>query len=188
MLKVILLLLISFSPIYADGLQFFREDITFEIKDNFFIVDGYYYFKNNSNNIIKERLFYPFPQKEIYGEVDLVFASDYKHDLRNTKLHIRGNGASFMVEVQPDSVSIMHVGYRQKIISNQAEYILETTQNWKQSFQQVNYSLIFPKSYALDSLSYTPDSLQTQKKKYIFYWHKQDFMPHRNFIVKFGKE
>jgi hypothetical protein len=86
-----------------------------------------------------------------------------------------------MLEVQPDSVSIMHVGYRQKIIANQAEYILETTQHCKKSFQQVNYTLVFFKSYALDSLSYTPDSLQTQKKKYIFYWHRQDFYAAQEF-------
>ncbi|MFO7789638.1 MAG: hypothetical protein R6V32_03630, partial [Bacteroidales bacterium] len=62
------------SPLYlsAQGLQFYREELRFELKDHYFLVTGIYDFCNTGASEIKEFLFYPFPNGNKYGKIDSV--------------------------------------------------------------------------------------------------------------------
>ena len=97
-------------------------------------------------------------------------------------------GASFTIQIDPDSTAIYRIGYRHELKGDRAEYILTTAQTWGRPFEQVNYSLTFPKELSLDSLSYTPDSLREENNRYIFFWYKENFMPSRNFIIHFSQK
>ena len=62
----------------AQDVEFFREDIKFEISDDYFIVEGDYYFCNVGERSINQILFYPFPQGKNYGEVDTISVVEIK--------------------------------------------------------------------------------------------------------------
>ena len=97
-------------------------------------------------------------------------------------------GASFTIQIEPDSTAVYRICYRQELKGEKAEYILTTTQTWGRPFEQVNYTLTFPRELSLDSLSYIPDSLREESNRYIFFWYKENFMPDRNFEIHFSKK
>ncbi len=168
----------------AQSLQFYREDINFTINNGYFYVDGIYNFCNNGDNEIKKTLFYPFPQNDLNGDIDSVFAIDLENNI--SVLSKNGEtGAFFYVDIEPYGVGSFRVGYRQKINGNKAEYILLTTKNWRTPFDNAYYKLNMPDKYSVEFLSYKPDSVKLINQNNIYYWTKKDFMPDRNFIVEF---
>jgi len=184
---IIFILLFSFKLVQAQDLQFYQEDLDFKIEGNYFYVDGLYYFRNTSSKVINRRLFYPFPQDETYGEVDSIFVINLQDSLAETNLRNNLKGSSFTINIKPDTIAIYRIFYRQELKGIKAEYILTTTQTWGSPFEQANYTLELPKEFSLDSISYIPDSLREEKEKYIFFWHKEDFMPNKNFEFNYKK-
>ena len=185
---IIFILLFSIKFLQAQNLQFYQEDLDFKIEENYFYVDGLYYFKNTSSKEINRRLFYPFPQDNAYGKVDSIFVINIQDPLKETNLRNNLKGSSFIIHIEPDTIAIYRIGYRQELKESKAEYILTTTQAWGSPFEQVNYTLEFPKEFSLDSISYMPDSLREESDKYIFFWHKENFMPDKNFEINYKKQ
>lgn len=177
----------SVKLISAQDLQFYQEDLNFKIEENYFHVSGLYYFRNTTSEKIKRRLFYPFPQNTIYSKADSIFVIDLQDSLAEVNLQSNLQGSFFTIHLAADTTAIYYIGYRQELKETKAEYILTTTQNWRIPFEQVNYTLKFPKEFSLDSISYMPDSLREESDKYIFFWHKENFMPDKNFIVDYKK-
>ncbi len=184
---IILILIFSFHLIQAQDLQFYQEDLDFKIEDNYFYVDGLYYFRNTNSKELNRRLFYPFPQDEIYGKVDSIFVINIQDTLKETDIRNNQNGISFSIHIKADTTAIYRIGYRQELKETKAEYILITTQTWGIPFEQVNYTLAFPKEFSLDSISYMPDSLREESDRYIFFWYKENFMPDKNFEINYKK-
>ncbi len=178
-----ILLLFSFGQIYTQNLEFYREDISFEIKDRHFYVDGIYYFCNVGNDSINSLLFYPFPIDSAYGEVDSIYITSMA-DSSNVILDVSQSGANFFVSMKPYGSNKFKISYRQKLSGGKAEYILLTTQQWGKPFEQVNYKLTLPEDSKLLSLSYSADSTYTIHHKVIYLWHKEKFMPDKNMIIK----
>jgi hypothetical protein len=90
-----------------------------------------------------------------------------------------------MVIIPAQDTTIARIVYEQKLNGNKAEYILETTIFWEKGFEQAYYDLTFPKTITIDSLSYLPDELVETETFYKLIWKKKDFLPLKNFIVKF---
>ena len=180
----IFLFILFFPNLFCLDIDFFREDLNFEIKDSYFYVDGIYYFRNNSDTEIKRLLFYPFPRDSHNGIVDSMRAICLI-DSSDCITKTGENGFSFRVKLAPHQEQKYRISYRQKLLTNEAEYILTTTQKWRKSFEEVNYKIRLPKDIILDSLSYFPDSLKTVGNKNIFFYHKENFMPDRNMKIWF---
>ncbi|NVN94611.1 MAG: hypothetical protein HXX18_04925 [Bacteroidetes bacterium] len=116
----------SFGQIYAQNLEFYREDITFGIKDKYFYVKGDYYFYNVGNDSVNSLLFYPFPIDSNYGNVDsinIIMISDSSNAIQN----ISESGALFALKIKPYGSKKNQYFLSIKIIREKAEYILLTT-------------------------------------------------------------
>jgi len=178
-----LLILFSFS-IQAQNLQFFKEDLKFEIKDNYFYVSGIYYFCNTSDKEINQVLYYPFPKDTMaYGKADSIKVINLENNSKEKITKYNPNGIYFPVNVKPYKVAKYNISYRQKNLINKAEYILTTTQEWHKPFDRINYTLLFPNNYKIDSITYVPDSILKEKNFTIYKWNKKDFMPMKNMII-----
>jgi hypothetical protein len=184
-LVVLFCLFIYPSVVFSQNLQFYREDLTFEIKEGYFYVDGIYNFCNNSDKMIRQVLFYPFPEDSLFGKVDSIKASDVILKSGNIITQSNDKGFYFKVEINPYGVGKYRISYRQKLLRNKAEYILLTTQKWGKPFENSLYKLIIPDTLKITSTSYTPDSTEHVNQKEIFYWNKKDFMPDKNMIFYF---
>lgn len=172
---------------FSQALQFYREDLKFEIRNGFFYVDGIYNFCNNGEKEIQQILFYPFPIDSLYGEVDSVNAFDANKKSFNIITNKTENGVFFNISLKPYGIGKYRISYRQKLLKNKAEYILVTTQKWGVPFDNVIYKLTTPANMKITSISYNPDSIKQIKDKTIYYWNKKDFMPDKNMIVYFDR-
>ena len=124
----------SFGQIYAQNLEFYREDITFGIKDKYFYVKGDYYFCNVGNDSVNSLLFYPFAIDSNYGNVDsinIIMISDSSNAIQN----ISESGALFALKIKPYGSNKINISYRQKLLGKKAEYILLTTKEWGKPFE-----------------------------------------------------
>ncbi|MBI5541797.1 MAG: hypothetical protein HY951_17180 [Bacteroidia bacterium] len=188
-MKIVVVILLFVFPkfLYSQGLQFYKEDLTFEIKDNYLYVDGIYHFCNNGNKEINQILFYPFPVDSLYGNVDTVFAANVKTDNVNIITNKSQKGASFKINIDAYGIAKYRIYYRQKIDKNKAEYILKTTQKWGKPFENVSYKLIVPVKLEITKMSYSPDSTQIFNEIRIYFWNKKDFMPDKNMEFYFKK-
>ncbi|MFH2143122.1 MAG: hypothetical protein ABIJ97_11905, partial [Bacteroidota bacterium] len=188
MIRLIILsltLLFNNQPI-QNNLEFYREDIKFEIQKDIFIVDGTYYFCNTGSNYIKENLFYPFPLNDsLYGGIDSIIVIDLKTNQKIPFIRNKEKGIYFKINLDPYGIIKYKIGYRQKLLGNTAEYILTTTQSWKKSFEIVNYELITPPNIEILSVSYEPDSIFQAENKFTYLWKRKDFMPDKNMLIRF---
>lgn len=170
---------------FSQNLKFYREDLLFELKKNYFTVNGYYNFYNTEDKHIQQILFYPFPVDSLYGVVDSMSAIDIANKSMDVVVSKTADGLFFRVELGPYGVGKYKIYYRQQILKNKAEYILVTTQKWGIPFENAFYQLITPSTMEIISTSYQQDSIKHVKDKTIYYWTKKNFMPDRNMIFYF---
>lgn len=179
---------LSFLLLSFQNLEFFREDITFEIKNGNFYIDGIYYFCNVGKDTVRGNLFYPFPTDSIYGHVDSVSVVCLSNSEPIEVIKNKEKGVFFKITVDPYSVKKYRVKYKQKLLSNKAEYILVTTHSWNKPMEVANYKLIVSDSIEVDSLSYKEDSTYYENNRKIYCWKKKDFMPESNMVYIFNKK
>jgi hypothetical protein len=176
---------LSFSVISkSQELEFYGENITFELSDSIFKVTGIYYLCNTGDKEIKQILYYPFPvDSQHYGDVNFIRIST-KDSLINILRRDKG-GMYFGLEIEPYKAMEYIISYQQKLLNNRAEYILVTTKKWQRPFETAYYKLIIPDKLKITSISYKPDSILTVNNDLIYLWHKKNFMPDRNMIIEF---
>ena len=186
MKRYVLIITYIILPFLLSGeLRFYREDLHFTLTDSTFSVDGLYFLRNLSEQTYHQRLFYPFPQDNLYGEVIDVSCESISRSDSSKVIQWDKNGAHLLVIIPAQDTSIVRICYKQKLMGNKAEYILETTVFWEKGFEQAYYDLTFPKTITIDSLSYLPDELEETETSYKLIWEKKNFLPIKNFIVKF---
>lgn len=171
---------------YCQSLEFYREDLDFEIKDRYIIVEGVYYFSNVSNKEIHQALIYPFPVNDsLYGEVDTIAVVDIGGDMKDHIIRKSKNAVLFSINLAAYETIKFRIYYKQKLLKKQAEYILTTTAYWHQPLEQANYILTVPDKIKITSFSYQPDSSMIGENKKFYYWNKKNFMPDKNMVFKF---
>lgn len=186
LLFLALFTLVVYPAIKAQNPNFYKEDLTFVLTDSSLAVSGYYYFHNATIKPISLNMLYPFPvNNEQYGGIRDVYAY-FNGDTLNDKLINFNDQAAFVkLEIEPKQNTMLFIGYTQEISGDKAEYILTSTQTWGKPFVEADYALIIPESIRVDSLSYAPDFSETNSGNTIYYYHKEDFMPDREFEIYF---
>lgn len=156
-------------------LEFVNEKIDFSITSLMFTINGIYVLVNNTENVIRQMILFPFSNKVDSLKVKLVYNLTYNENLNYQKVP---NGIAFKMIVLPmDTVSI-NISYCQKT-NKENIYILESTQTWEKPLQKADYSLSIDNSVTIDSLSLRPDTLIDN----VYYWTKTEFYPNENFKV-----
>jgi hypothetical protein len=177
----LLLFIFSSSYLFSQNLEFYKEDLFFEVKNHTFYVKGIYYFSNISDKPLSTAIFYPFPiDKMEYGAVDSVTIIDINAN-KLVKCNIDNKGAYFYIFLDPFMSTKYQISYQQKILKNKCEYILLTTRNWGKPFEQANYQLTLPDS-KIESFSIQPDSSYISKNKAVYFWDKHNYMPDSNMV------
>jgi hypothetical protein len=137
--------LVLFFTCFAFGQRadFFKEDLTFRIDSVHFDVDGYYWFANHSGKPVVSDIFYPFPYYA-GGKIDSIRLFNISAG-QKTKFRLEGNnGISFIMHIAPLDTVLFQIGYRQKLNSDSAVYILKTTKGWGQPMDWAEHKLIVP--------------------------------------------
>jgi hypothetical protein len=176
------LLICSFA--FGQRADFFREDITFRLDGVHLDVEGYYWFSNNSDKPIATDISYPFPN--CCGEkIDSIRVYNISA-AQNTRYNLDGtSGISFHLFIGPHDTALFQIGYRQKLNSDSAVYILRTTQGWGKPLNHCEYKLLVPGSLVVKDFSYPPVRSYIIQGEKIYYWEMENFMPARDMIFHF---
>jgi len=183
MKKQFLIMLCFILPLWGtgQGIDFFREDLTFNLYAEVFAVDGLYYFRNKTATEMKKVLFYPFPDVGRYGRITTISITP-EDDTTSMLITTTSKGAFFLLNIPPNAEATYRIKYGQNVISNRVMYIITTTQQWKKPFETASYSLTFPPDVTIESFSIPPDSIHRSTEKTTCYWKRKSFMPDRDFI------
>jgi hypothetical protein len=167
-------------------LSFYRENITMKIQEQQFYVSGTYYFRYNLTD--KKLLYYPFPTGDQYGNPDSVFLYDLTNNKPIEPMKQDSSGLLFLVDFSKSSDISVQISYRQTLLGNQAEYILETSKVWGKPFEEASYQLIIPANIVITRFAIPPgDSIITNPDK-IYTWEKYNYMPEKNMVFEFEQK
>jgi len=183
MKAVINIFLILSTSIFSQGVKFFAEDITFRLDKEYFIVDGVYWFFNDTDKPVEKIIFYPFPFDTAAGEVDSITIYNLSEQREETALQINDNGLRYLLVMAASDTCIYRIGYRQRVRNGCVKYILTSTAAWNRPLEWAKYKLIADNSAEINMFSYDPDRLYTIENEKIFFWGKRNFQPEYDFVV-----
>jgi len=186
-LLALTIILLACSALWAQ-IEFFKEDLQFELNKNFFTVAGDYYFRNAGDHDIKATLFYPIPRDSFLGAYDSTKVTYSSQQTDSPITVIKENGFFFNVEIGANSTAKYTIRYRQKLLGNRAKYIFTTTKSWGKPLEKADFQLKFPKTLKIDFLSILPDSLQEYEDTYTLFWTRENFMPKEDFVIHYHKK
>ncbi len=178
------LLLISGLSSFSQKIEFFKEDLKFSLNGELFVVDGLYYFRNTTDTEVKQMLFYPFPDVEVYGEIAFIQITKANDTISQLATQT-SKGSLFKVQIPANAEIAFHISYGQKLKSDKAKYIITTTQKWGTPFEQADYRLEIPSSLSITNFSIPPDTRFQKDTLMIYTWKRQDFMPVVDFDFEF---
>jgi len=154
-----------------------------KLNGDYFYVTGNYYFKSEKDQ--SNTLVFPFPADSLMGEVDSIYLYNLTTNETIELLRKEKNRIVFKTYFGDHTELEILISYRQKLLGNHAEYILESTINWGKPLDQADYQLIIPRSWRLGNCSIPPDDSMMTDTEVIYYWSKTDFLPMANLDFEF---
>lgn len=180
---ILFVFLILHTAVLCQGINFFGEDITFRLDNGYFIVDGIYWFNNESNKPVEKIIYYPFPTDSAAGEVESISIYNLSEQQEEIALDISDKGLRYLLMIAAKDTAIYRIGYRQKVSNNCVKYILTSTAYWSRPLDWVNYKLITDNKTEIKKFSYEPDRLYQIDNEKIFFWERKDFLPEFDFVI-----
>lgn len=166
-------------------MRFFKEDITFTLNSGNFIVDGYYWFSNESNKELEKMIFYPFGCTDSSEAVDSVTVFNMTNGVAQNILQKNENGLFFVVFLSVGDTTIYHITYRQSLTSDSVRYFLRSTQQWGKPLESAQYKLVVHNPVIVTKYSYEPDTLYTIQGDKIYYWNRRKFLPEADLVFHY---
>ena len=183
MKAVISIVLILSTSIFCQGVKFFGEDITFRIDKEYFIVDGIYWFFNETDKLAEKIIYYPFPTDYSTGEVDSISIYNISEQREEIALEMRDSVLRYLLMMAANDTTIYRIGYRQRVRNGCVKYILTSTAEWDRPLEWAKYKLIADDKAEIDQFSYEPDRLYELDNEKIFFWEKRNFLPEFDFVI-----
>ena len=179
---IVFLFLWQISGYAQDIISFEKEDISFEIRDSVFIVQGIYYF--NSETEKQYSILYPFPTDTIYSKPFNIKVTNL-HSKDTIIYKTKKDSSSIGFPVLISGVTPIIISYSQQLKSNKAKYILLSTNYWDKPLMQVDYKLIVGLNFNVKKFSIPPDKMIILDNKKIYLWQKENFTPMIDFEIEF---
>ncbi len=187
MKKVFLLFfsLFLFSLLQSQ-INFISEDITFEIKESEFYINGNYFFKSNKDSCISNIIMYPFPVVDYMGDA---FDFEMFTDSMDVDSVVDKNKRRALFKIKHCGKDLFYINmkYKQTIFKDSVVYILTSTKSWKKALHSADYKLIVPNNIEVIGFSYEPDSNLKIEDTIVYFWHKTNFYPNNDFIIRIKK-
>lgn len=151
-------------------------------------MDGTYWFANPSNHGAERLIYYPFPVTAEDNSVDSADIFDITQGIRPQISNRTEAGFSFILTIAGHDTALYHIAYRQKIDADSVVYILRSTQAWNRPLENAEYKLMAEDSIVVTGFSYDPDRVYNIEGKKIYLWRRVNFMPDRDFVIRFRSE
>lgn len=164
-------------------IDFIEEHIDFSLDNKNFSVNGIFTFYNNSNEVVRQRIIFPFAvETEQIDSIRIIHLNQY----RTTHYTLLEKAVSFDLIFLPKDTLDISVYYRQKTKTINT-YILTSTKMWGKPLDKAVYTLTTTKDMNISSFSYAPDTIRIIQDKKTYYWEKYHFLPENDFDVMLDK-
>lgn len=177
------LLLLSCLSVYSQRLDFFREDLTFQLDSTNFTVSGQYYFRNNSLSQQRSLISYPLPRHTDGHLFDTIMV--FSEENLAIPFHLHDTLITFEIMMQPGSEQAITIIYSQRHNGNYAKYILTTTKYWGKALQLADFKLVIPNYINIQSSFEPPDKISEFEGTSVYHWTRQNFLPIKDFEIWF---
>ncbi|NVO01677.1 MAG: DUF4424 family protein [Bacteroidetes bacterium] len=181
------LLLVSINfCLFSQNIAFTEETINFEISNDTFFVSGNYTFKNNSDKIMRQLVYYPIYTSTDQLPYDTVSVFEYKS---KTELKIKKSRDHIIIpiKVNPKSKTTITINYSQRILDSLAIYILTSTKTWNAPLKKVNYIISTKNDCPQLLISLPPNKIKKRKTQTVYLIKKRNFMPTEELILYYKK-
>jgi hypothetical protein len=165
-----------------NNITFEKEDITFEIKDRLFSVNGIYYFHSEARDTFV--VMFPFPIDSIYSRPHNLRVG-YPDTGEAISYQAANDSSSIVFQTIADRNRPIQIEYQQTLKTKKASYILLSANTWQKALKQADYKLVADTNIIIKYLSLKPDKMIFLYGKNIYLWHKADFIPQTDFNVEF---
>ena len=181
----LLCLFIFWQNIPAQVIQFWGEKIEITIHGASAAVRGQYYFVNQSDQTVPQTLFYPFMINENLPFPDSISVQQ-KNQPENLPYQRQNAGVFFSIFIPARDTIVNSVYYLQKTPAKIMEYILTTTERWKEPLSFAEYTIRLPQPLTLKYLSMYPSEKSVSGEYQIFKILKNNYLPQTNLIIKWN--
>lgn len=185
LIKIIIIVLFFSLSLTAQSIDFYKEDITFKITPDKFYVNGLYYFKNKTDKIRKNLIYFPVTPTCVNNVADSIDIFNISK-LQSIEISKKtSNGFFFILETGAHDSTIYQIQYQQDICGDSALYVLTSTQKWNKPLSSGTYKIMVPDSLKIEYFSYQPDSTYYFTNFNVYYLERKDFIPNRDLVLKF---
>ncbi|MBN2365234.1 MAG: hypothetical protein EH225_04315 [Calditrichaeota bacterium] len=182
-----IVILILNGIIFGQEMAFFQEDITFRIDNEYFQVDGFYWFSNKSGKRLEKSIYFPFGNSPHSKAIDSINVLNISKNTTADIINLSGRGFSFLLEVAPGDTEVYRIRYREELTCDSARYILTSTRRWNKPLEQAEYKLIVSGGVEITGFSIEADRIYGIDGERIYYWKRKEFMPENDMIFHFEK-
>lgn len=176
-------LLLSCLGVHSQRLDFFREDLTFQLDSTHFTVSGQYFFRNNTSSQKRSLISYPFPRLTDGPLFDTILV--FSEENLAIPFQFHDTLISFEIRMQPGSEQAITIIYSQRHNGNYAKYILTTTKYWGKPLQLAEFKMVVPDYINILNYFEPPDKTSEFEGTSIYHWTRQNFLPANDFEIWF---
>lgn len=137
-------------------LQFVSENIVFTLQsDSIVNVDAVYSFMNHDTKKDSFTLYYPFPDERYLRKPELIDIKKKNGGMENDLVcDINEDEWSFTTDYPLDAPVDIKIDYSQKTASQKFEYVLTSTNSWRQPLLSADFIIRIPEQYELSKCNY----------------------------------
>lgn len=171
---------------YKAMVDFFKEEITLKVTDYLVLVEGVYYFLNNTDREMVFPVIFPFyvDSLSLYPHfIDAYIVSENmtaKLEFEHTKSY---KGIKLGIPLKPGEVTTWHLDYRQKLKAPQARYILTSTGTWSKPLEEATYYFIVPETFTDVKTWPEADTIYTVDQTRVYKAMRHNFMPTKDMEI-----
>jgi len=164
----------------AQPVHFTREYIRIIVDDSSCVFTGDYVFTNRATKSVSVSISYPFIVTRNQPFPDSVDVSNH-----GIPVLFQANQAavSFPVHIPATDSVLYRVRFQQSLRSPRFEYILTTTQHWKEPLQQSYFDVIVPNNVRITDISLPVQSTQKTTDGLVYHIRQTHFLPAVNLVI-----
>jgi hypothetical protein len=182
---LLFVLLLSCLNVCSQRLDFYREDLTFQIDSTNFTVSGQYFFRNNSSSQQQTMINYPLPRLTDGSLLDTILVFSEEEPAVPMQINVHDTMVIFSITMKPGSEKQITIIYSQRHNGNYAKYILTTTKYWGKPLQSAEFNLVVPPYINIQTCFEPPDKISEFEGTSIYHWTRQNFLPANDFEIWF---
>ncbi|MCK4641067.1 MAG: hypothetical protein KAU06_07000 [Candidatus Marinimicrobia bacterium] len=182
MRKIAACMLFLTSLTSGQSIIFHSEQIRIDIMTHSCRLTGNYTFRNDSDRVIRQMLYYPFPDNIYLPFPHSITVTD---DHGNIIDHENNrSGISFPIHILSDNTRCYSVVYEQSTPEQFFEYILDTTMDWHFPLASAEFIIVVPDNISIEEISLSDYEIIKNGEETRYRIYRENFRSDKNLSIQ----